>query len=258
MNNNILSIVAPLAYLVMVFVNALANILPINGVSTGAISDSYPNLFAPAGITFSIWGVIYLALGAYSVYQFTQRNVGGVKRKFFEQINLWFIFSSIINSVWIFAWHYRLIGLTVVLMLLLLFCLIKIADIVRLHTLSTQEKLLVKVPFGIYFGWITVATIANVTTFLVSIGWNGWGIADEIWMMVVLVVGVAISAWRMVKDSSIAYGLVPVWAYFGIWLKHTSGWGFNGQYPMVIMTVLVCLAVLIFFNGYLVASKKFV
>ncbi|MFP4645962.1 MAG: tryptophan-rich sensory protein [Candidatus Woesearchaeota archaeon] len=244
MKNTFLKIIAAVAFIAMVVVNYLANSLPINNRSTGAISDSYPNLFAPAGVTFSIWGLIYLLLAGYVLYQFisfgkkeSRKNEGLLKR-----INSLFIISSIANISWIFAWHYDFIGLSVLIMAVLLIALIRIADILRLQKFSSLEKLFLSTPFSVYFGWITVATIANVTVFLVSIGWGGFGIADFIWTIIMLLTGLAIGIWRMNRDNSIAYGLVLIWAYLGILLKHLSGKGFDGQYPGIILTASVCLA----------------
>ncbi len=253
-NDQLIKVVALGMFIVMVAVNALANILPINGITTGAVSDSYPNLFAPAPITFSIWGLIYLLLGLYSVSQLVSNQLDA---QLTHRVNILFIASSVINSVWIFAWHYQQIWLTVLLMVGLLVVLIKIADVLNMHTLTMKEKLLIKLPFGVYFGWITVATIANITALLVDLKWNGFGIGDDVWMIVVLLVGVAIAAVRMFKDKSIAYGLVPVWAYFGIWLKHTSTTGFGYAYPSVVSMTLVSIALLVLANAYLVLRKQY-
>jgi hypothetical protein len=241
-----------LAYVAMVTVNALATILPINNRTTGEISDSYPNIFAPAGITFSIWGVIYLLLGAYVVYQVVQLFTSKKPRSTqATQIQLFFALSSVINIAWIFAWHYDWIGVSVLLMLGLLATLITIADLTKTAQLPAREQMLTKIAFGVYFGWITIATIANITTYLVKLGWNGLGLPDAFWMILVLLVSVIISVWRTWKDRNLAYGLVPVWAYGGIWLKHTSPQGFDAQYPSVIAAVMVCLVVLVISNGAL-------
>jgi len=251
----ILKILAAITYLGMIAVNALANILPINNLNTGQVSDSYPNLFAPAGITFSIWGLIYLLLAVYTLYQFFVARDSKLN-EFFDRINKYFIATSCINMAWIFSWHYRLIGLSVVLMLGLLICLIKIADLIREQSPSLKQKLFIKVPFGVYFGWITIATIANITTLLVSLSWNGFGLSDEVWMIVILLIGLIICLWRMQKDNNLAYGLVPVWAYFGIYLKHTSSAAFDRQYPLVITTALICIGILILGNLYLISRKR--
>ena len=253
MKNTYIKIFAGVSYVAMVFVNFLANALPINNRGTGAVSDAYPNLFAPAGLTFSIWGLIYLLLGGYVVYQFTKN--GKKNEKLLEKINPLFIITSLANVAWIFAWHYDFIGLSVLIMIVLLLSLIGIADILRVERFTKLEKLFISAPFGIYFGWITVASIANITVFLVSIGWNGFGVADFVWTTIVLLVGTLIGILRMHKDKNIFYGLVLVWAYLGILLKHLSSNGFNGQYPSIIATVVLCLILFIFFI-WKISTKK--
>ncbi len=254
MKSMLIKVIGAIAYIVMVTVNFLANGLPINNRSTGAISDAYPNLFAPAGVTFSIWGLIYLLLAGYVVYQFIKKDQKS--KELFNKINPFFIASSLANISWIFAWHYDFIGLSVVIMTILLILLIKIADIIRRQQFTPLEKLLVWAPFSIYFGWITVATIANITVFLVSIGWNRFGIKDFIWTSIILFVGALIGILRMRHDKNIAYGLVLVWAYLGILLKHLSTTGFGGQYLSIITTVIVCLVLFVFFVGRIFYKKQ--
>ena len=232
-----------ITYLGMIIVNFLANALPINNRSTGEISDLYANLFAPAGLTFSIWGLIYLLLGVYIIYQFINKE----KESLFAKINQLFILTSIANISWILAWHYDYIGLSVLIMAFLLFLLIKIADICRLEKFTIVEKFFVLAPFSIYFGWITVATIANITVFLVSLGWNGFGISDFIWTILILLVGALIGILRALKDKNIIYLSVFIWAYLGILLKHISSSGFDGQYPSIILTISLCLSLFLFF-----------
>jgi hypothetical protein len=256
-NASVMKVLVAGSYLFMVTVNALANILPINGITTGSVSDSYPNLFAPAGITFSIWGLIYLFLGVYTVSRVFRKETDTRKGKALQEINLYFITSSVLNGLWIFAWHYRFIGLTVVLMVALLLTLIRIADLVNSGKFSLKDRAGIKIPFGIYFGWITIATIANITVYLVSIGWNGFGIPESVWMTAVLLTGVVITCWRMWKDGNIAYGLVPVWAYSGIWLKHISPDGFDSRYPSVITVLILSLVVLSVFNLNLIYRRRY-
>jgi hypothetical protein len=249
----IIKIIALVSYIAMVVVNYLANGLPLNNRSTGQISNDYPNLFAPAGATFSIWGLIYLLLLGYSIYQFAKKDQK--TEEVIKKINPFFIATCLANILWIFSWHYDVIWLSVVLMLSLLFLLIKIADIINKEQFTSQAKLLIYLPFSIYFGWITVATIANITVFLVSISWSGFGIADYVWTSMILLVGAVIGTLRMHKDKNIAYGLVLVWAYFGILLKHLSVEGFNRQYPSIIITIILCLVAFVFFVGKIFYKK---
>lgn len=249
---------AAAAYIVMIIVNALANILPINGVPTGEVSDSYPNLFAPAGLTFSIWGLIYLLTGLYTLYQlglFRGREAR-LSEEVVDRVSLYFFISSLANAAWIFAWHYDLIAISMVLMLVLLGCLLAIIQTLSRREMSTRERVLVRLPFSVYVGWITVATIANATTLLVSLGWEGFGLSEPVWTVLVLLVGLAIAVATILNKADVAYGLVIVWAYAGILIKHTSAEGFAGQYGAVIATVVVSIVALLAASAYVLLAKR--
>ena len=244
-NTNLpLKLFVVITFIIMVTVNALSALLPINGITPGEVSDSYPNLFAPAGITFSIWSLIYLLLAAYTLYQLCLFR--GKEKKINESLlhktGIVFSISSLVNAAWIFSWHYRIIPLSMVLMVCLLICLIDITAIINAQSLSPREKLLIRLPFSVYFGWITVATIANATALLVSLGWNGFVIPESVWAIIILAVGALIGTATLLRFSNIAYGLVLVWAYTGILIKHTTASGFGGQYPGVIFTASICMA----------------
>ncbi|MEX1308778.1 MAG: tryptophan-rich sensory protein [Eubacteriales bacterium] len=237
----ILGIMNFLAFIMVVTINALANILPIAGVNTGEVSDAYPNLFAPAGITFSIWGVIYFLLLLFVLYSLGAfGKKGGFEAA--KRASIPFIISSLANTAWIFSWHYQIIPLSLALMVtILVFLMIGYVRIQKLN-LSTAEKIFVRLPFSVYFGWITVAAIANVTTFLVDIGWNGFGVNETIWMGVALVAALVIGAATTLRFRDWAYGLVILWAFAGIYIKHISPNGFDSGYPLVIYTVSAAIA----------------
>ena len=254
--NFILKISVVIGYVAMIGVNYLANALPIGGVTTGQASDNFANLFTPAGITFSIWGLIYLLLLGYTVYQFNIWQKSKEQDEIFTKINKYFLLTSLANIAWIFAWHYGIVWLSLLIMLVLLTLLIKIADIVNNKKYSITNTIFIILPFSIYFGWITIATIANVTIFLQSISWNGFGVSEQIWTIIVLLVGAAIGITRMLKDKNIYYGLVLVWAYTGIWLKHTSQDGFGSNYPNIISVVLICITLFVISIGYLSYKKR--
>lgn len=249
---NTISILVLITYLGMVIVNGLANALPINGMITGDISDSYPNLFAPTGITFIIWGVIYALLAAYTAYQLGlfQGDKQQVKTELLNKVGTLFAISSVANIAWIFSWHYKNIPLSMLFMLVILVCLMLINIRINKEKLTSKEKFFIRLPFSIYFGWITVATIANATTLLVDkLGSpaNLLGISEVVWTVVILLVGTLIGAVTTLKNRDIAYGLVLVWAYIGILIKHLMAKplpdGFNSQYPAVIVTVITSLVV---------------
>jgi hypothetical protein len=245
-----------LTYLLMITTNALANILPINGLNTGQVSNNYPNLFAPAAITFSIWGLIYLSLGVYIIYQVYALKSKPYSANFFNTIGIYFSISSVANALWIVAWHNLYISISLVLMIIILVCLIKINNIIHNKSLDEDITMIISLPFSIYFGWITVATIANVTTFLVSINWGGFGIPDYLWTVVVLIVGLIIGSITMYKKKDFLYGLVFLWAYTGILLKHLQKSGFNGNYITIIITVMISILILLFVEYNIYQEKK--
>jgi len=227
------------AFVAMVVVNYLAQMLPINGVNPGQVSDSLPNLFAPAGLTFSIWGLIYLLLAVFTVYQFFYKPEEG--QRSLDGVRVVFILTSLFNIAWIFSWHYRGFILSMALMLALLVGLIVVNRMLDGLRLTGMKKAVIALPFSIYFGWITVATVANATALLVSLNWNRFGLPEEFWAVVILLVAMLIGNSAMITRKDVAYGLVLLWAYTGILIKHVSPANFAGAYPWVIATVILCL-----------------
>ena len=208
------------AFATIIF-NITANALPLNGLTTGELSDRFQIFFVPAGYVFSIWGLIYLGIIAYAIFQAlpAQKENPGLRR-----IGYLFILSCLANIAWLFLWHYEFFEFTLIAMGALLFSLIAIylrLDIGRAEV-SNAEKWAVHIPFSIYLGWITVATIANTTQLLYYLEWNGWGISAELWAVIMLAAGVVISAIMSLTRTDIAYSLVLVWAYIGIAVKHGS------------------------------------
>lgn len=246
-------IIALVTFLAMIVVNALAVLLPINGITTGQVSDSYPNLFAPAGFTFSIWSLIYLLLALYTVYMLAAEKA---PTALICRVNVLFSLSSVANVLWVLSWHNKLIPLSMLLMVLILVCLIIIMRMVTAETRLLSEKFFIKLPFAVYSGWITVAAIANATILLVSLGWNGFGLSEEVWTVLILAVGAVIGMLAGMRFKSIAYLLVLIWAYFGILLKHLSITGFNGQYTRVIITAIVCMVLFALIIVYVAIKNR--
>ena len=202
-------------------VNGLANALPLNGLNTGQISDRFNVYFVPAGYVFSIWGLIYLGLIAFAVFQAlpSQRENPRLRAT-----GWWISLSGLANSVWIFLWHYEQFPLTLIAMLGLLGTLI--ITYLRLGigrtAVPAAETWLVRLPFSIYLGWITVATVANVTSVLDYLKWDRFGIAPEIWMGIVLAAVLVIAALMNFTRRDIAYTAVILWALAGISVKHAA------------------------------------
>jgi hypothetical protein len=228
------------SYLFMVVMNVLATTLPLNGQRTNEISDRYDTLFAPIGFTFAIWGVIYLLLGIYSVYQLVRDN------DIIRTITPWFISSNILNGLWIISWHYEVIWVSVVIIAGLLVVLIRINQTTTIRRVNWSHTLTVRLPFAIYFGWVTVATVANVSALLVQLGWRGGDLLGESgWTVVILILAAAIGITTTLVNASFSYGAVFIWAYWGILSRHLASDEWNKQYPDVILTVQIILPVLL-------------
>jgi benzodiazapine receptor len=213
------------AFLSVIVVNTLATTVGLFGRLTGALSDAIPNLFVPAGLTFSIWGPIYLLLLFFVVYQarglFTAAQAAP---EALGRVGWLFVVSSTANIAWLLLWHAQLVGLSMIPMLCLLATLIAIH--VRLGTGRTRptgaERWFFRVPFSVYLGWITVATVANATAALVTAGWSGFGLAPEVWAVAMVVVASLLALVMLITRRDAAYGLVVVWALAGIALKRSA------------------------------------
>jgi benzodiazapine receptor len=229
-----------LGTLLVLVVNGLANALPLNGQNTGAISDKFKVFFVPAGYVFAIWGVIYIGLIAFAVYQALPSQRAN---PFLRHVGYWYALSCLANSAWIFLWHYEVFVVTLVAMFTLLASLIVIylrlgIGRYRFHGIGQWA---VQVPFSIYLGWITVATIANVSDVLYYVNWNGFGIAPEVWAALMIYVAGILTMVVAAVRSDAAFALVIAWAAAGIAVKQATT-------PLVainawILTVVAALAV---------------
>ncbi len=210
-----------LTFVLTVLVNGLANTGALNGKTTGEISDLYPTLITPAGYVFSIWGVIYTLLLVFVVFQALPRQR---EKPFLQEISFLFVLSGLLNVLWLFLWHYDQIALSVLLMFALLATLIAIYLRLQIgrSTLPLKEKLCAHLPFSVYLGWITVATIANVATALTAINWDGFGISNDTWAVLVIIVALAITLTVIITRRDVAYSLVLIWALVGIIVKQTE------------------------------------
>lgn len=238
----LLKILVAVSLVGTIFINYMAQMKPLNGMTPGEVSDSLPNLFVPAGLTFSIWGIIYLMLAVFTVFQF---GIGGTTpaANMLDSVRIIFIINMLANMAWIFTWHYRKFVLSQVLMAVNLITLILINLRLDKLVLTGLEKIVFRLPFSLYFGWVTVATVASVTSYFVAKGWKRLGLSEQSWAIIILIVAAVISTVTMIVRHDIAYGLVFIWAYIGILIKHRSPEGFAKKYPPIIATVMACLAV---------------
>jgi hypothetical protein len=212
---SISQIITILITLLTITINGLANALPLNGQGTGEISDRFDIYFVPAGYVFSIWGLIYLGLVTFTIYQAlpAQKDNPLLKR-----IYPAYWIGNLANAVWIFLWHYEIFSLTLVAMLTILVSLLYIyIQISKAKPeLVNVQKWFVKLPVSIYLGWISVATIANVSQVLFFFDWGGWGITPAVWAVILLAVATVLGLLMQWRENNISYVLVLVWAFIGI------------------------------------------
>ena len=235
-------------FIIVIATNALANILPINEFNTGQISGFYPNYFVPAGFTFSIWGIIYLFLLNYSIsytyFTIKQRQFPDIK-KYLDTITPYYWFTCILNAGWILVWHYLQVGVSVLIMLAFLFSLIQIFVIMQKQVLTIKPlyQFLIKTPFSIYLGWISVATIANITALLVHVKWSGFGIDPIYWTILMISIAIVLGIYFIVFFKNIAHPLVLVWALWGIKAAQGPKSELINQLTVIGILVLVSLIV---------------
>lgn len=198
-------------FLAVIIVNYLAMALPINGRTTGEISDLYHNLFVPAGITFAIWGLIYLLLAIFVVLQYLPKFSSSLVTNFL------FINSCVLNCYWIISFHYDQLFLSLIIMV----ALVAILTMINIR-LDSEKNNFLKLVFGVYLGWLEIATIANVTALLVASGWDGLGVDQVTWAIVIIASGIVISSITIIRLNNPYLAISVIWAFYGIVLKRSA------------------------------------
>jgi hypothetical protein len=221
MRDIVRQVVNVIATLALVIMNVLANALPLNGQNTGEISDRFDVFFVPAGYVFSIWFVIYVGLIAFSIYQAlpAQRENPRLRR-----VGYLYALSCAANIAWLFFWHYEYFWWTLVAMVSLLLLLIGVYLRLRIGRVRVPpaETWFVRVPFGIYLGWISVATIANFTQTLDWAGWDGWGVGEAWWAVIMIAVATLLTIIMSLSRGDVAFAAVIAWAFIGISVKQAD------------------------------------
>jgi hypothetical protein len=223
MKDIIRQVLVLLSTLGVIAVNGLASASGLNNQTTGEISDQFDVFFVPAGYVFSIWGLIYLGLIAYTIYQLLPSQRENPR---LQQAGYLYVLSAAANVGWLFLWHYEIFmfvpSLVVMAILLLLLIAIYLVLGIGRRKVSAVESWTVRVPFSIYLGWITVATIANATSLLDYLNWGGWGLTPEVWAIIMLAVAAVVALLVSLTRGDVAYALVIVWAFAGIAVKHSD------------------------------------
>lgn len=245
-----------LSFVVAMIVNTLSFVLPINGKTMTQISNSYPNLFAPADYTFSIWGIVYLLLLLFTFYQLRLLLGNKEEREILQPARIVSVTTNLLNAARLIAWHFDYLALSVMLIFVMLITLQIYGKLIRDEKLSSRETILLRLPFSIYYGWITVAAVASSFILMESVGWNGYGLPQMVWVVIVLIILTSATAFRTLQNRDIAFCITFIWSYIGILVRHVSKSHFNGAYPIIIITLVISVIVLTGCIGYLIADKK--
>lgn len=232
-----------IGYVIMVVVNILAVALPLNGKTTGEISGNINSLFTPAPYTFMIWGLIYILLLGFVIYGLMPKQK---QNACIDSIGIAFFISSILNALWLFAWHYEKLWLSLIIMVLLLFTLIKIYNRVNKNCVNKNgDNKFARIPFSIYLAWISIATIANVSVVLKATGWNGLGLSETVWTVIVLVFALILSLYVSIKNDDLVYLLTTAWALIGILVRHC---GSNTPISITVIAAVIVIIIQIICN----------
>lgn len=244
-------------------INTLGAIGLINGYTQKQISDMYMTLITPGPATFSIWSVIYSLLLASVIVMIVKKD-DAYYQKAIDQISNLFIISCVLNIAWIVTFSFVLVEISSLFILGFVITLALIG--VNLLKIHESKRWLLPLSFGLYSGWLFVATVVNVAAALVKMGWNGFGLSQETWGSIMLVVAVLLLIGVLLKIRNAAFPLPVAWAYLGIYQYLVSPSGFNGVYPnlqtvaVIGIFALIIVAVVQFFrNRYSVlpaSSKK--
>jgi hypothetical protein len=209
------------AIIVTLAVNILANAVPFNGQTTGEISDRFEVYFVPAGYVFAIWGVIYIGLIAFAIYQALPSQAENPRLR---RLGYLFAIANLVNAFWLFFWHYNLFVMSLLAMLTLLGLLIATYLILEIGCtrVPAGERWMIQVPVSIYLGWISVATIANVSDVLYYLEWNALGINPESWAVIMLAVAVVLATIMALTRRDVAFLLVFLWSFIGIGIAQSD------------------------------------
>ncbi len=238
-----LAILNSASVLFVIFINYISQIVKFNNTTIGELSNTYENLFTPAGYAFAIWGPIFLTLIAYAMFQVKRAFFSDKKSDFIIQTVYWFALANFLNGFWVLAFVYEYTGLSVLIMLGILFSLIKIIINTNMERWNAPIEVITLVwwPICVYSGWISVATIANIAAFLVKINWHGWFFTEEIWTIIMIITATIINLLITYKRNMREFGLVGIWALVAIYVRHKDFYE-NIAYAALISAIIIFIA----------------
>ena len=237
-----------LSLLFTLVMNGLAGTAVFDGKTVGAVSEKYNTLIAPAGYAFSIWGLIYLLLLMFVGYQwysyYRLKQDAEIK-----QTGIWLALANIANGLWIIAWLNEALGLSVLLIFILLFSLIVLTVRLRLEIWDAPKRTIIFVwwPLVIYLGWIIVASVANVAAWLVSSGWQGGFLSENVWTIIMIGIASVIYLWLVFSRNLREAAMVGVWAFAAISARHWN------EYTGIALAAIISAGILLIvvsWHGY--------
>ena len=248
-----LSILNLISVILVIAVNYISQIMEFNGTTIGEISSRYVNLFTPASYAFAIWGIIFLALLAYGIFQARRAFFSEKESLFIEQTGYWFVLANILNCCWVFAFVYNYTGLSVLIMFGILISLIKIILNTNMERWDAPISTIAFVwwPICIYSGWISVASIANISAYLSKLNWNGGILSEQAWTIGMIVVAIILNLLMIWKRNMREFALVGIWALFAIYIRH------EGSYNSIAYTALIgCIILFLAISAHAFKNKE--
>lgn len=252
-------------YIIAFVVSQMSQFKLIGDTDMGDVSAKYENVFTPAGITFSIWGVIYLGLFAFTIYHLIQaykKDIHAEANQVLQRIGYYFVANNLATTAWVFAWLYEYVALALILMIIQLYTLTRIQITLKIYDphKSITSKFFTQIPLSLYFAWICIATIANASSFFVYIGWDGGGVSPSAWAIILIAIATLLSVFIICFKHNPYFGIVVLWALYGIHLKRVE---INeALYQDVIKTVWLCfvfISILVLFkiiSNYRLSKKS--
>ena len=233
--NKIYAVLNLLSVLLVIGVNYISQAVRLNDTTIGEVSNTYDNLFTPASYAFSIWGLIFLGLPAFAIFQIHRAFFSRNSTDFISQIGYWFCLSNILNSAWVIAFVYDYTRLSVLIMLGILFSLIRIVLNTNMERWDAPKELIAFVwwPICLYSGWIAVATIANISAFLTKLGWTGAPLSESTWTIILVAVATALNLLIIKRRFMREFAAVGVWALVAIAVRHWN------NYQVIALSALI-------------------
>lgn len=245
-----LSLLNLFSVILMIIVSYYSQVLRLNNNTIGSVSDEYIHMFTPADYAFSIWGLIYVALIAYCIFQLYTAFFGEDETEIIEKTGPWFAMANLSNTAWIIAWLYEETWLSVILIFTSLLCLVIVIIKTNMERWDASLKIIAFTwwPICFYAGWITVAAISNVAAYLTKTGWRGWIFSEQQWTIIMLAVATAINLLIVYKRNMREFALVGVWALVAVYLRHSGG---NSAVAYTALGGAIIIFIYISYHGYM-------